>query len=188
MAVVRTIVIGGKEVPYTLTRKIRHPRMTLSVRRGGRVTVTVARTTPLSTIDQFVASKRQWLADVLARLSVLHAHDPRVARSEYEQHKEAARALVHRELLRLNAHYGFVYGRVSIRATTSRWGSCSSKKNLNFSYRVLFLPPGLREYVLVHELCHLKEMNHGSGFWELVAELVPDYRVRRKAVRAIELV
>ncbi len=188
MALVRTIMIAGKEVPYTLMRKLRHPRMTLSVRRGGRVTVTVGRSTPLGSVDHFVESKRLWLHEVLSRLSVTSVHDPRTARTEYEAHKEAARRLVHDELDRLNLHYGFVYGRVSIRATTSRWGSCSSQKNLNFSYKVLFLPPLLLEYVLVHELCHLREMNHGPAFWALVAEVVPDYRVRRKAVRAVSLV
>jgi predicted metal-dependent hydrolase len=134
-------------------------------------------------IERFLAEKRTWLIQVLSGLPVWSSAPSYQIRGDYKKHKEQARTLVHRELERINIHYGFVYGRVSIRNTTSRWGSCSSKKNLNFSYRVFFLPPHLREYVLVHELCHLKEMNHGPAFWALVAQTVPNYRECRREVR-----
>jgi predicted metal-dependent hydrolase len=143
--------------------------------------------TPLSAISRVLTTHDAWLARAVQSLGVSGVVDPERVRAEYLAHRESARALVTRELERINEHYGFVYGRVSIRNTTSRWGSCSSKKNLNFSYRVLFLPAHLREYVLVHELCHLREMNHGPAFWALVAETIPDYRVRRRAVRGASL-
>lgn len=93
----------------------------------------------------------------------------------YLAHKEPARALILFRLETLNKHYGFVYRRVAIRNTRRSWGSCSSLKNLNFSYKILFLPSYLQDYILTHELCHLSEMNHGSNFWSLVAETIPDY-------------
>lgn len=68
------------------------------------------------------------------------------------------------------------YARVAIRNTRSRWGSCSSRKNLNFNYKLLDLAPELRDYVIVHELCHLKELHHGKAFWELIGKIVPDPR------------
>ena len=82
-----------------------------------------------------------------------------------------------------NAHYGFSFGRVAIRDQRSRWGSCSKKGNLNFNYRLLFLPLPLVDLVIVHELCHLKEFNHSSAFWALVEQTIPDLALRRNALR-----
>jgi predicted metal-dependent hydrolase len=85
-----------------------------------------------------------------------------------------------------NQHYQLQYNRVAIRNTRSRWGSCSSKKNLNFNYRILFLEPELQDYLIVHELCHLQEMNHAPQFWTLVAEQIPDYKACVQRLRAAE--
>jgi len=107
-------------------------------------------------------------------------------KQHYFLHKEAARTLVHAKLDHWNQLYNFTYNRVTIRNTRSRWGSCSSKKNLNFNYRILFLPPELQDYLIVHELCHLQEMNHAPQFWSLVAQQVPDYQLRMQQLRALE--
>ena len=99
----------------------------------------------------------------------------------YREHKEVARVFVHRKLTELNLHYGFAYARVAIKNTRTRWGSCSKKGNLNFHFRIMELPSFLAEYIVVHELCHLKEFNHGRAFWDLVAEKIPDHvNVRRE--------
>ncbi len=91
-----------------------------------------------------------------------------------------ARTLVEQKLAHWNAHYNFVYRRVAIRNNKSRWGSASAKRNLNFNYRILFLPEHLQDYLIVHELCHLQEHNHSKNFWSLVAQTIPDYKKSRK--------
>lgn len=73
---------------------------------------------------------------------------------------------------------GVSYGRITIRNQTTRWGSCSSKGNLNFNCLLMLMPPDIADYVIVHELCHLKEMNHSKAFWALVASVLPDYKDR----------
>lgn len=103
--------------------------------------------------------------------------------AEYRRHKESARAFVHARLHALNQQYGFVWKRVAIRNSRSRWGSCSQKANLNFHYKLLLLPEPLADYVIVHELCHLAELNHSPRFWALVEKVVPDWKARRKALR-----
>lgn len=100
---------------------------------------------------------------------------PRRNRKAYLRHKEAARALVHARIPILNAAYGFKVGRIAIRDQKSRWGSCSSRGNLNFNYKIALLPPHLADYLIIHELCHLGEFNHSQKFWDLVGQTVPDY-------------
>ncbi len=73
-------------------------------------------------------------------------------------------------------YFGLNYNRLSLKYNSSNWGSCSSKKNLNFSTRVLLLPRRIRRYIIIHELCHLLEMNHSNKFWKEVELRAPDYK------------
>lgn len=93
---------------------------------------------------------------------------------------------MHARLAHYNALYQMPLRKVAIRNSKSRWGSCSKQGNLNFNYKLLFLPLPIVDYVVVHELCHLSEFNHSPKFWALVAEAVPDHKARRKALRMIE--
>ena len=106
------------------------------------------------------------------------------SRAAYDTHKEAARALVHARLSAFNDLYGFTYGRVSIKNQKTMWGSCSKQGNLNFNYRLVLLPPELADYVIVHELCHLQELNHSRRFWDLVAQTLPQYPRLRMELRS----
>lgn len=106
--------------------------------------------------------------------------------AQYLANKEAARLLVHTKLLFWNEKYKFSYNRVAIRNTKRNWGSCTSRKNLNFNYKILFLPTHLQDYIVVHELCHLQELNHQIAFWDLVARTIPTHRAARNELRAIE--
>ncbi len=112
---------------------------------------------------------------------------PRVKRtSSYELYKEAARQVVHERLEYWAPYCGVTYHRVAIRDTRRSWGSCSERGNLNFSYKLLFLSPCLRDYIIVHELCHRIELNHSPNFWREVERVLPDYRARRRALRQLE--
>lgn len=79
-------------------------------------------------------------------------------------------------------------GRIAIRNCRSRWGSCSSKGNLNFHWKLGIIPQHLSDYVIVHELCHLKEFNHGKQFWKLVEVVCPLYSEYKAELRLIHLV
>jgi len=101
----------------------------------------------------------------------------------YQKWKESARFLVFKKVEDFNRIYGFTYNRIFIRNQKTRWGSCSSNKNLGYNYKIIFLPEPCADYLIVHELCHLGEFNHSSRFWELVAHTVPDYKEKRKLLR-----
>lgn len=111
---------------------------------------------------------------------------------KYIEHKETTRKIVteklelYREFYKENG-YELNYNRVAIRDQKSRWGSCSSKANLNFNYRLALIPLHLAEYVVVHELCHLKEMNHAKSFWELVSIAMPNYGELKEELKVINL-
>lgn len=107
------------------------------------------------------------------------------SRKQYLEHKEAARTLIEERVRHFNFHYKLPVGKIAIRNQKSRWGSCSRKGNLNFNYKLLSLSPEERDYVIVHEICHIKEFNHGRGFWALVGETVPNYRELRKNLKML---
>lgn len=106
--------------------------------------------------------------------------------TSYLRHKEEARALIVKRLGQFNLYYKLSFNRVSIKDQKRCWGSCSSKGNLNFSYKLLFLPACLRDYVIVHELSHLRVLNHSNDFWNVVTEVMPDCRKRAKTLRRFE--
>lgn len=110
----------------------------------------------------------------------------RPGRKAYELHKEAARAKVHARLRHFGERYGLTWNRVAIRDQRRRWGSCSSRGNLNFNYRLIFLPDHLFDYIIIHELCHLREMNHGPAFWSLVSKECPLYLACIAELRQLE--
>jgi predicted metal-dependent hydrolase len=108
------------------------------------------------------------------------------ATKHFLEHKEKTRALVHQKLEQWNQHKTFTYRRVAIRNTKRTWGSCTSLKNLNFNYRIIFLPSHLQDYIIVHELCHLHELNHSLRFWSLLATYIPNYKACMAELRMIE--
>jgi len=108
----------------------------------------------------------------------------KVRRGGYLKNKEEARKVILEDLERINKFYGFKYNKVSIRDQSTRWGSCSSSRNLSFNFQLLFVTPEEREYVVVHELCHLKEMNHSKNFWNLVAKAFPNYKTIRAQLKS----
>jgi len=97
--------------------------------------------------------------------------------------QKEAQAYIPKRVQELAKAFGDRYTRVGITGAKSRWGSCSSKGHLNFTWRLMTLPPDLIEYVIVHELCHLSYMNHSRAFWDLVRSRMPDYQQRRKRLK-----
>lgn len=93
---------------------------------------------------------------------------------EYLKNKSEALELVKIKVEYFNQFYNFNYNKVFIKNQKTRWGSCSAKKNLNFNYKIIFLPKELQDYLIVHELCHLKEFNHSKKFWDLVRLKIPN--------------
>lgn len=117
--------------------------------------------------------------DMVIRLNRAISHSEGVVaikRAIEQFYRKKAEEVIHDRLQFFNEYYGFRYARVTLRNQKTRWGSCSAKKNLNFNWRLIMAPIEVIDYVVVHELCHLKEMNHSSRYWKLVSETIPDYK------------
>lgn len=84
----------------------------------------------------------------------------------------------------LSSTHGLPYARAAIRGQKSRWGSCSAAKTISLNYKLLFLPPALVSYVMVHELCHTRHLNHGKGFYRLLCSLEPDFKRLEAGLKA----
>lgn len=108
-------------------------------------------------------------------LSLHHKH--------YLAHKEQARVLIETKVDYFAPLVGVNPGRIFVKKQKTRWGSCSTKGNLNFNYRLLHIEEELADYVIVHELCHLKHFNHSRDFWLEVAKVVPNYANIRKKLK-----
>ena len=182
----RNLNISGQDYQYKLRRKKRVKYLRLTIGHDGALTLTVPIAYPMFLINNFLNSRREWIIQALAKkktnqslLAVQHSE------VEIKEYKKLAKALVEERLNYFNQSYGFKYNKISIRNQTSRWGSCSSAKNLNFNYRLAILPEELADYIIVHELCHLQEMNHSPRFWQLVAKTIFDYKNRQKKLKKI---
>jgi predicted metal-dependent hydrolase len=186
----KEITVGEETIPYTLRKSTRARRMRLAVHRDGSVVLT----TPVRSAEyfgeRFVLRHARWLMQKIAFFRGLPPVNPvaRYGRREYLANKEAARALVIQKIAEFGTLLGNApYARVSIKDQKTCWGSCSRKGNLNFNYKILFLPSHLQDYVIVHELAHLSELSHSRSFWALVESVIPDYAARRRELRGMRL-
>lgn len=173
------------DIPYTL---IRAPRKTIqiSIDKTGAVCVRAPRRVSRAEIDRFVTRKAEWIATHAAAQKERHADRRILSADEITALRKAAAE----HLPALTAHWADVMGvcctGVKITSAVRRWGSCSPRGSICYSWRVMLLPPALREYIVVHELAHLRVRSHAPAFYAEVARWLPDYRVRIAALQAFE--
>ena len=169
---------------------VRHPkarRYLLRVTDDGAVRVTVPRWGSKREAAAFAERERAWIATQIKRVErERRTSNPRPVRSNVERLALIARAKheLPPRLLELAARYGLSVSRVSIRNQRSRWGSCSRAGHICLNWRLVEMPEAVRDYVLIHELMHLKRMDHSPKFWRLVAEACPAYKEARAWLRS----
>lgn len=181
----RTLLLASQSLNYTLRRHKRARRVSITVEPGGEIIVTIPFSRTHITAEKFLKQRLAWISRAVKQMTSFEKILPARTKQHYQQHKETARILINEKLKYWNQFYNFTYHKVSIRNQSSRWGSCSAEGNLNFSYRLLFLPDSLVDYIVVHELCHLKYRNHQARFWNLVSQTIPDHKKRRARLKKI---
>lgn len=172
-------------IPYPI-RRSRRKTIQIRVDERGEVSIRAPHRVPLAEIERFVRDKQDWIDRHTAAQKARDARRYRPGPEEIEAWKRAAQD----ELPALTALWA---GRMGVRCTgvkitaaARRWGSCSAKNSICYSFRVMRLPPALREYIVVHELAHIRVKNHSPAFYAEVGRYLPDYRARIAALRAFE--
>lgn len=183
----KTIDVNGRMLTYELRRHHRARRISVSIRSGrdgsGRIVLTVPRRGSARAGEAFLREHAEWVMDQVARFVSRESFIPRTDEREYRRRRAEAGVFIREKVRYWSGVYGFRHAGVTIRDQSSRWGSCSSKGRLSFSWRLLLLPERYADYVVVHELCHLAEFNHSPRFWVLVAREIPEYRDIARALR-----
>lgn len=162
---------------------IRSNRKTIAIQVNADLTVTVRapKGTAQCEIDRILQEKENWIRKSMEKIREkkdLYEAENREPLTNEEIRKLADQALhdIPERVEIFSKLIGVSYGRITIRNQKTRWGSCSGKGNLNFNCLLMLAPSEVIDYVVVHELCHRKEMNHSKAFWEEVEKVFPEYR------------
>jgi predicted metal-dependent hydrolase len=169
--------------PIAFVRHPRAKRYLIRVRRDGSVRATIPRGGSKREAVRFVESQRHWIAEQQAVAAQRRAARPARPVNEISELKKQARLELPARLLELATQFGLTVNKVSIRNQRWRWGSCSQQAHICLNWRLVSMPVWVRDYVLIHELMHLRRMDHSPAFWKLIAAACPDYRVARRWLR-----
>ena len=158
---------------------VRSDRRTIAIQilPDGTVLVRAPRSMSPERIHSFVQKNAAWIES--HRPSVKPVAEP-FSPEQMKRMELQARSMIPGKVASLAGRMGISYGRITLRWQRTRWGSCSSKGNLNFNCLLVLVPERVLEYVVIHELCHRKHMNHSEAFWAEVSRFCPEYSVCRK--------
>ena len=161
------------DITFTLSKKLSQKHSYIRVKADGSVHVSTNTFTAQKTILAFVAKKASWIKKQQSKIAQQPYHD------SYPDKKEAA-ALIEPLVEKWSAIMMLYPTSVGFRHNRTRWGSCSGKNRLNFNTRLATMHADFVEYVVVHELAHIKHKNHSKDFWAEVERYLPDYKERQK--------
>ena len=172
------------EIEYELIRSARRS-VSIEIKRGGKVIVRAPMKTPTKIIEEFVSSKSEWI-EKHKRISEQKGSFPcfeDYSEADIKRLKDEARKTIPRLVDRYAELIGVKPTQVRINRAKARFGSCSAKNSLNFSCFLMLYPAEAVEYVVVHELCHIREHNHSARFYHQIERVMPDFRRRETILK-----
>ena len=170
---------------YITYQWVRSRRKTIAIQidREGQVIVRTPYGITKRQVEEFLDEKKDWLLQTRQRVEKRKTEQIPISEEVRREGIERAKRIFPERTAYFAKRMGVDYGRITIREQKTRWGSCSSKGNLNFNWKLVLLDPELLDYVVVHELAHRREMNHSKNFWKIVEAELPDYRERRRRLK-----
>jgi predicted metal-dependent hydrolase len=184
---IKKIIYKNQEISYLIknTKKLNNLKITISKNKK-YVLVNKPFFVSEKSIKKIITEKAEWILENLERMKNRKTRLlEKGGQKDFLINKSKIRKIIKEKLDYYNQFYNFKFNKVFIRNQKTRWGSCSSQGNLNFNYRLIYLEEKFIDYIIVHELCHLGEMNHGKNFWDLVEKKIPDYKIIRKKLKKI---
>ena len=163
----------------TFRKSARGRRVAIRVHPVSGVTVSVPTFVPYAAAMAFFKMKRQWVLDAVRRQKDRLKDTPVASSSEIEELRRQAKSELPPRLAELAARYGFLYNKVTIKHNSSNWGSCSARNNINLNLNIVRLPKVLQDYVLLHELCHLRHHDHSHAFHLLLEHVLTDNLLKK---------
>ena len=177
----KKIKLSDKKIKYLLKISKRAKRLRLTIYRNASLVVTKPIGLNQNIIDKFMIMKKDW---ILSKLKYFNKYKENYLfknnYKKYLEYKKEALEFTIERINYLNKKYNFKFNKIKIKNQKTRWGSCSRKGNLNFNYKIMFLPQQIADYIITHELCHLKELNYSKKFWNLVSKTIPNYQDIKK--------
>jgi predicted metal-dependent hydrolase len=158
----------------TFRKSTRSSRVSIRVHPSKGVTVSVPMIMPYLAGEAFFKIKRAWIIETMARQKERYKDMPQASPEAVEDMRRRAKSELPPRLAELASCYGFEYNRVTIKHNATNWGSCSTKANINLNLNLVRLPQALRDYIMLHELCHLRHHDHGHGFHLLLEHVLTD--------------
>lgn len=177
--------IGRSDIKIEIIRSSRKT-LAIEIRPDMRVIVRAPYQASGSYIEQFISARADWIAEHLRMQEQKNrqCNDAlpvkKLSNNDIKKLADKACTYIPERVAHFAPFVGVTYGRITIRNQRTRWGSCSSRGNLNFNCLLMLTPPEVIDYVVVHELCHRKEMNHSQLFWNEVARVLPGYAEQEK--------
>jgi len=159
-------------------------RRTLSLSvKDGKVIVRAPRKTPRSIVDSFVKKHVAWIFRTLEKEEKRNEIFNGLTNERILELKAVAKSKLAKKTEYYSNIMGIKYGRITITSAKTRFGSCSSKGNISYSYRLMLYPEEAQDYVVVHELAHVLEMNHSKRFYQIIEKVLPDYKQRIRMLK-----
>ena len=177
-------MIEPEEIIYS-----KRKTLCLQVTSQGKFIVRAPKRTSPKFINDFIQKKQLWVQKTLQKITEKLAKNNhfRLTEEEVLKYKKKARVELQKRLEELSTETGLKYTKFRLSSAKTRWGSCSSKDVISLNWRLVFMPPEVIDYVVIHELAHTKEKNHSKNFWDLVAIYDPGFRVNRKKLKELSL-
>ena len=185
MTIQHQITIQNHTLPYTLNQSSRLKRLSMRRTSLWELIVNQPKLVSTTTVQHFLKTKQSWILKHYLRFQKRKTDTnlSTSSRQHFLEHKEQALALAIQKVEQWWQVIPYDRNTIRVKQLKTKRGSCSSKRNLNFNYKILFLPEHLQDYLVVHEMCHLKEMNHSHRFWALVEQRYWDRKDARRQLK-----
>ena len=171
---------AGKQVVYSKRRTL-----ALQITPTGELLIKAPHFTPSWVISDFVARKERWWRQ---KITLQHSRQLTIdklnlTQSQIQAARQNALEVLQAEVIRIGKSTALLPSKVALTSAKTRWGSCNNRGTIRLNWRLLLVPKACREYVIIHELAHLRHLNHSSSFWDLVARYCPEYQTHRRRLQ-----